>query len=192
MDETLALPSEKAAEIALRTQQIIAYETGVTNTVDPLGGSWFIESLTKSLEDKAHKIFNEIDDLGGVVKCIEMGYFQKKIANSSIDYQRKVESKQRVIVGVNEFSKESEEIDIPILEIRKEVEKEQIERIDSIRKDRDDLIVEQKLKAITKACETKENLIPLIVSAAQSYATLGEIVDSMKEVFGEWNESVTI
>ena len=192
MDETLALPSEKAAEIALRTQQIIAYETGVTNTVDPLGGSWFIENLTKSLEDKAHKIFNEIDDLGGVVKCIEMGYFQKEIANSSIDYQRKVESKQRVIVGVNEFSKDNEEIDIPILEIRKEVEKEQIKRIDSIREGRDCLIVEQKLKAISKACETKENLIPLIVSAAQSYATLGEIVDSMKEVFGEWNENVAI
>ena len=192
MDETLALPSEKAAEIALRTQQVIAYETGVTNIVDPLGGSWFIESLTKSLEDKAHKIFNEIDDLGGVVKCIEMGYFQKEIANSSIEYQRKVESKQRIIVGVNEFSKDSEEIDIPILEIRKEVEKEQIERINNIRKDRNNLIVAEKLKTITKACTTKDNLIPLIVDAAQSYATLGEIVDSMKEVFGEWNENVTI
>ena len=192
MDETLALPSEKAAEIALRTQQVIAYETGVANTVDPLGGSWLIESLTKSLENQARNIFKKIDDLGGVVKCIELGYFQKEIANSSIDYQRKVESKQRIIVGVNEFSKDNEEIDIPILEIRREVEKEQVERIDSIRKDRDSLIVSQKLKAITEACNTDGNLIPLIIDAAESYATLGEIVDAMKEVFGEWNESVTI
>lgn len=133
MDETLALPSEKAAEIALRTQQIIAYETGVANTVDPLGGSWFIESLTSSLESKAYDIFNKIDDLGGVVRCIEMGYFQKEIANSSIQYQKKVDSKDRIIVGVNEFVKENENIDIPILKIRKEVEKEQIERIESIK-----------------------------------------------------------
>ena len=192
MDETLALPSEKAAEIALRTQQIIAYETGVANVVDPLGGSWFIEELTNSLESKAYDTFKKIDDLGGVIKCIEMGYFQKEIANSSIDYQKKVESKSRLIVGVNEFAKEDEEIDIPILEIRKEVEKEQIQRLNDVRKNRDDLIVKEKLNSITKACSTTDNLIPLIIEAAQSYATLGEIVDSMKLVFGEWNESVTI
>jgi len=192
MDETLALPSEKAAEIALRTQQIIAYETGVANVVDPLGGSWFIEELTNSLEDKAYDIFKKIDDLGGVVKCIEMGYFQREIANSSIDYQKKVESKDRLIVGVNEFVKEGEEVDIPILEIRKEVEEEQIQRVNNLKKERDEIIVKEKLESITKACSTDDNLIPLIVDAAQSYATLGEIVDSMKTVFGEWNESVTI
>ena len=192
MDETLALPSEKAAEIALRTQQIIAYETGVTNVVDPLGGSWFLEDLTNSLEEKAYQIFNEIDDLGGVVECIEMGYFQKKIANSSIDYQRKVESRDRFIVGVNEFVKENEEIDIPILKIRKEVEDEQIQKIENIKEARDNDIVEEKLKAITLACTSKDNLIPLIIEASQAYATLGEIVSAMKEVFGEWNENTTI
>ena len=192
MDETLALPSEKAAEIALRTQQIIAYETGVTNVVDPLGGSWFLEDLTNSLEEKAYQIFNEIDDLGGVVECIEMGYFQKKIANSSIDYQKKVESRDRFIVGVNEFVKENEEIDIPILKIRKEVEDEQIQKIENIKEARDNDIVEEKLKAITLACTSKDNLIPLIIEASQAYATLGEIVSAMKEVFGEWNENTTI
>ena len=192
MDETLALPSEKAAEIALRTQQVIAYETGVTNIVDPLGGSWFLEALTNKMEESAYNIFNEIDKLDGVIECIERGYFQKKIANSSIEYQRKVESKQRIVVGVNEFQKKNEDIDIPILKIRKEVEKEQIDRIQEIRKNRNNKEVQTKLSNITNACHSNENLIPLIIEATQSHATLGEIVDSMKEVFGEWNESVNI
>ena len=119
-------------------------------------------------------------------------YFQREIANSSIDYQKKVESKDRLIVGVNEFVKEGEEVDIPILEIRKEVEEEQIQRVNNLKKERDEIIVKEKLEFITKACSTDDNLIPLIVEAAQSYATLGEIVDSMKLVFGEWNENVTI
>ena len=192
MDETLALPSEKAAEIALRTQQVIAYETGVANVVDPLGGSWFIEELTNSMEASVYDIFEEIDNMDGVVECIEKGYFQKRIAKSSIEYQRKVESKQRIIVGVNEFEKENEKIDIPILEIRKEVEIEQIKRIKKIRAERDNISVKKKLNKITEACKTNENLIPLIIDAAQSDATLGEIVDSMKKVFGEWNETATI
>ena len=192
MDETLALPSQKAAEVALRTQQIIAYETGVPNVVDPLGGSWFVEQLTNSMENSARQIFEEIDNMDGVIECIESGYFQKKIANSSIDYQRKVDSKQRIIVGVNKFEKEDEEIDIPILKIRKEVEIEQIERIKKVRIERDNGKLENKLNKITEACKTDENLIPLIVDATQSHATLGEIVDSMKKVFGEWNETVSI
>jgi methylmalonyl-CoA mutase N-terminal domain/subunit len=192
MDETLALPSEKAAEIALRTQQVIAYETGVANVVDPLGGSWFLEELTNKMEKSTYDIFNEIDKLDGVIECIERGYFQKKIANSSIEYQRQVESKQRIVVGVNEFQKENENIDIPILKIRKEVEKEQIDRIQEIRKNRSSKNVQAKLNNITNACRSNENLIPLIIEATESHATLGEIVDSMKEVFGEWNESVNI
>ena len=192
MDETLALPSQKAAEVALRTQQIIAYETGVPNVVDPLGGSWFVEQLTNSMENSARQIFEEIDNMDGVIECIESGYFQKRIANSSIDYQRKVDSKQRIIVGVNKFEKEDEEIDIPILKIRKEVEIEQIERIKKVRIERDNGKLENKLNKITEACKTDENLIPLIVDATQSHATLGEIVDSMKKVFGEWNETVSI
>ena len=192
MDETLALPSEKAAEIALRTQQIIAYETGVSNVVDPLGGSWFVEELTNSMENAAYDIFEEIDRMGGVIECIENGYFQKRIANSSIDYQRKVESKQRIIVGVNEFEKENEEIDIPILKIRKEVEVEQTNRINAVRQERDNVLLSQKLDKITEACKSSENLIPLIIDAAQKGGTLGEIVDSMKKVFGEWSETATI
>ncbi|MBJ48365.1 MAG: methylmalonyl-CoA mutase [Candidatus Marinimicrobia bacterium] len=192
MDETLALPSEKAAEIALRTQQILAFETGVANVVDPLGGSWYIEKLTNQIESAAYEIFDEIDNLGGVIECIESGYFQNRIANSSIDYQKKVDSKQRIIVGVNEFKKDDEKIDIPILKIRKEVEKEQINRLESLKNKRDDKVLEEKLNLITNACTTKENLIPLIIDAARNFASLGEIVEAMKKEFGEWTENVNI
>ena len=192
MDETLALPSEKAAEIALRTQQIIAFESGVVNSVDPLGGSWFVEKLTDEIEGKAYKYFSEIDDLGGVVEGIESGYFQKAIADSSSEYQKKVESKQRIIVGVNEFYKKEEKIDIPILKIRKEVESEQIDGIQKVRAKRNSKFVNEKLKSITRACSGSTNLIPLIIDAAKNNATLGEIVDAMKEVYGEWNENSII
>ena len=192
MDETLALPSEKAAEIALRTQQILAFETGVANVVDPLGGSWYIEKLTNQIESAAYEIFDEIDNLGGVIECIESGYFQNRIANSSIDYQKKVDSKQRIIVGVNEFKKDDEKIDIPILKIRQEVEKEQINRLESLKNKRDDKVLEKKLNLITNACTTKENLIPLIIDAARNFASLGEIVEAMKKEFGEWTENVNI
>ena len=192
MDETLALPSEKAAEIALRTQQILAFETGVANVVDPLGGSWYIEKLTNQIESVAYEIFDEIDNLGGVIDCIESGYFQNRIANSSIDYQKKVDSKQRIIVGVNEFKKDDEKIDIPILKIRQEVEKEQINRLESLKNKRDDKVLEEKLNLITNACSTKENLIPLIIDAARNFASLGEIVEAMKKEFGEWTENVNI
>ena len=193
MDETLALPSEKAAEIALRTQQIIAFESGVVNSVDPLGGAWFLEDLTDKLEKKAYKYFDKIDILGGVIEGIELGYFQKEIADSSIEYQRKVESKDRIIVGVNEFYKKNEEIDIPILKIREEVGSEQMDNIKKVRKNRNNGIVVQKLKKITDAASNENiNLIPLIIDAAKSDATLGEIVDSMKKVYGEWSESVAL
>ena len=127
-----------------------------------------------------------------LLNVLKWDTFKKKIANSSIDYQRKVESRDRFIVGVNEFVKENEEIDIPILKIRKEVEDEQIQKIENIKESRDNDTVEEKLKAITLACTSKDNLIPLIIEASQAYATLGEIVSAMKEVFGEWNENTTI
>ena len=190
MDETLALPSEKAAEIALRTQQLIAYETGVTNVVDPLGGSWYIENLTDSIESDAKNYFNEIDKNGGVIESIETGYLQKEISDASSDYQKKVDSKDRIIVGMTEFIKENEEIEIPILEIRKEVEDEQNHRLSKIKKHRNQDLVNQTLEKIENCCKTNENLMPIIVEAVESYATLGEIVDSMKEVFGEWKEKV--
>ncbi len=192
MDETLALPSQHAAEIALRTQQLIAFETGVTNVVDPLGGSWYVEELTDKMEKEAYNYFSKIDELGGVIPAIEMGYFQREIAESASDYQRRVDSKRRIVVGVNEFSKENEEIEIPILEIRKEVENEQIDRLVLLRKKRNGDVVNIKLKAISDASQTKVNLLPLIIDAAQSHATLGEIVDSMKVVFGEWQETAVV
>ncbi|HIG50740.1 MAG TPA: methylmalonyl-CoA mutase [Candidatus Marinimicrobia bacterium] len=192
MDETLALPSQHAAEIALRTQQLIAFETGVTNVVDPLGGSWYVEELTDQMEKEAYNYFSKIDDLGGVIPAIEMGYFQREIAEAASDYQRRVDSKRRIVVGVNEFSKNNEEIEIPILEIRKEVEREQIEGLKSLREKRNEETVDAKLKSITDACRTKDNLIPLIIDAGQSHATLGELVTSMKVVFGEWQETAVV
>ena len=192
MDETLALPSEKAAEIALRTQQLIAFETGATNVVDPLGGSWYVESLTDQMESAAEKYFEKIDELGGVIPAIEMGYFQREIAEASSEYQNKVESKQRIIVGVNDFVKEDEKIEIPILEIRKEVEEEQISLLSALKATRDKAVVTQSLDAITKAAKNNDNLMPLIINAAKSYASMGEIVDAMKVVFGEWEENVVL
>ena len=192
MDETLALPSEKAAEIALRTQQLIAFETGAANVVDPLGGSWYVESLTDQMEAAAEKYFDKIDDLGGVIQAIEMGYFQREIAEASSEYQNKVESKQRVIVGVNDFIKENEEIEIPLLEIRKEVEAEQVSILKSLKDSRDNNAVKQSLNAITQAAKNSDNLMPLIIAAAKSYASMGEIVDAMKIVFGEWEENVVL
>ncbi len=188
MDETLALPSEKAAEIALRTQQLIAYETGVTNVIDPLGGSWYLEELTDSIEKDANKYFKEIDNLGGVIECIETGYLQKEISDASSDYQNKVENKERIIVGMTDFIKEDEEIEIPILEIRKEVEDEQNNRLLKLKKDRDNKLVNNQLIKIQECCKNGDNLVPPIIEAVESYATLGEIVDAMKDVFGEWTE----
>ena len=192
MDETLALPSQKAAEIALRTQQLIAFESGTANVVDPLGGSWYIESLTDKMEIETLKYFDKIEELGGVIPAIEIGYFQREIAEAAADYQRRVDSKRRIVVGVNDFIKDDEEIEIPILEIRKDVEDEQIKSLAILRNSRKNNNVDEKLTAITCASRNSENLIPLIVEAAQSYATLGEIVDSMKVVFGEWQEAAVI
>ena len=188
MDETLALPSEKAAEIALRTQQLIAYETGVTNVIDPLGGSWYLEELTDSIEEDAKKYFKEIEKLGGVIECIETGYLQKEISESSSDYQSKIENKERIIVGMTDFIKEDEEIEIPILEIRKEVENEQNDRLIKLKQDRNNELVNQKLIKIQESCKNGDNLVPVIIDAVESYATLGEIVDAMKDIFGEWTE----
>ena len=190
MDETLALPSEKAAEIALRTQQLIAYETGVTNVIDPLGGSWYVEELTDSIELDAQKYFDEISKNGGVIECIESGYLQKEISDASSDYQKKIDSKDRIVVGMTEFIKENEEIEIPILEIRKEVEDEQNQRLNKVRAHRNQDLVKESLQKIQECCKADVNVMPAIIEAVESYATLGEIVDCMKEVFGEWKEKV--
>jgi len=189
MDETLALPSEKAAEIALRTQQLIAFETGVANVVDPLGGSWFIEDLTNKIEEKAEDYFHQIDELGGVISAIEKGYFQREIAKAASDYQEKIDKKERIVVGVNTFVNQNEAIDIPILEIGAEAEQKQTKALQTLKENRDSGAVQSSLDKIQKACVGTENLVPLIVEAAKADATLGEIVDAMKKEFGEWQET---
>lgn len=189
MDETLALPSEKAAEIALRTQQLIAFETGVPNVVDPLGGSWFVEELTDKMEDLAEKYFAQIDEFGGVIPAIEAGFFQREIARAASEYQRKIDENRRIVVGVNEFVKEDEMIEIPILEIGHRAEQAQIAAIEQLKKERNNESVKQVLADLSRACESGDNIIPLIIEAAKQYATLGEIVQAMKDVFGEWQET---
>ena len=189
MDETLALPSEKAAEIALRTQQLIAYETVVANVADPLGGSWMIESLTDQLEQEAEKYFEEIEHLGGVIQAIEKGYFQREIARSAKSYQKRVDEKQVFIVGVNQFDKDDKNIDIPILEIGPEVEQIQVKAINELKNTRNETAVQQALYKIRETCANGGNIMPPIIEAAKVYVTLGEIVTAMKAEYGEWQEA---
>lgn len=188
MDETLALPSEKAVKIALRTQQLIAYETGVINTVDPLGGSYFVEALTDQMEKEANEIFKQIDALGGVIPAIEAGYFQKEIADAAYRYQKEVERKEKIIVGVNEFIEPNEKIDIPILTIPPEVEIQQKKRLADLKQSRSQFAVEKSLKEIRQAAVDGKNLMPVLIRAAQNYVTLGEMVGELKEVFGTYEE----
>jgi len=188
MDETLALPSEKAAKIALRTQQLIAYETGVINTVDPLGGSYFLESLTVQMEKEANEIFKQIDVYGGVIPAIEAGYFQKEIADAAYRYQREVEKKEKFIVGVNEFIEDDEQIEIPLLTIPPDAEIEQKQRLADIRQSRNQLAVDESLAEIKDAATNGKNLMPVFIKAAHNYVSLGEMVGELKEVFGIYEE----
>jgi len=189
MDETLALPGEKAVKIALRTQQLIAYETGVINTVDPLGGSYFVESLTDRMEKEANEIFDKIDSLGGVIPAIEAGYFQKEISDAAYKYQVEVERKEKFIIGVNEFVEENEKIDIPILSVSPEVEKLQKQRLADIKQSRNYDAVKQSLTEIKNAALNDNNLMPVLVKAAHNYVTLGEMVGELKQVFGIYEET---
>ena len=190
MDETLALPSEKAVKIALRTQQIIAYETGVINSVDPLGGSYYVEALTDKMEREANKIFDQIDAIGGVIPAIESGYFQKEIADAAYRYQREVESKEKYIVGVNEFIEENEKIEIPILTISPDVEIAQRKRLAALKQSRSQQDVDESLAEILAASENGNNLMPIFVKAAHNKVTLGEMVGELKKVFGTYEEVV--
>jgi len=190
MDETLALPTEKAVRIALRTQQILAYESGVTNTIDPLAGSYFVEALTDELEREALEIFAEIDAMGGVVPGIERGWFQKAIADSAMRQQREVETGQRIVVGVNDFTEGSGKIEIDTLRIDASVERKQRQRMADLRARRDDGEVRRTLGALTEACRGRENLVPRILECARAYCTLYEIRHAMEEVFGPYKEPV--
>ncbi|MBK7378288.1 MAG: methylmalonyl-CoA mutase family protein [Ignavibacteriales bacterium] len=188
MDETLALPSEKAVKIALRTQQLIAYETGVINTVDPLGGSYYVEALTDKMVKGANEIFEQIDSLGGVIPAIETGYFQKEIADAAYRYQKEVERKEKYIVGVNEFIETNEKVDIPILTISPEVQKRQIQRLSELKQSRNQQMVIDCLNEINQAAIDGKNLMPVFVKAAHNYVTLGEMVSELKTVFGTYEE----
>lgn len=190
MDETLALPSEKAVTIALRTQQIIAYETGVTNTVDPLGGSYFIEKLTSEMEEKAEEYFRRIDELGGVIPAIEQGFFQREIADAAYRYQQELDRKEKIIVGVNEFVHENEEVEIPLLYIPPEVEKKQRERLADLRQSRNQEAVDRSLKELQRAAHDGRNIMLPIIEAARNYVTIGEMCNTLAEVFGVYEEPV--
>jgi len=185
MDEALALPSEKAVTIALRTQQIIAHESGVANTMDPLGGSYFIEYLTNNTEKAVYEYFAKIDSLGGVLPAMEAGFFHREIADSAYRYQKEIDSKQRIIVGVNEFSS-NEPLSIPILEMDKEGEKRQLERLSRLRRERDNEPLSSRLEALRQAARGNENLMPFILEAVSAYATLGEVCGVLRKVFGEY------
>ena len=188
MDETLALPSAKAAEIALRTQQIVAYESGVADTIDPLAGSYFVEALTDRLEKEAESYFERIDQLGGVIPAIEEGYLQREIARSAYEFQKKLESKKRIMVGVNDFINEDEESSIPLLEIMTETENEQNESLNRMKEGRDETRVTNAISSLNKAATAEENIMPHVLEAARSYATLGEIIDCLKEAMGVYIE----
>ncbi|OYT49700.1 methylmalonyl-CoA mutase [Thermoplasmatales archaeon ex4484_36] len=189
LDEALALPSEKAVRIALRTQQIIAYESGVTDTVDPLGGSYYVEWLTERMEEEAQRYFDRIEELGGVIPAIEKGFFQREIAESAYRYQQEVERGERVIVGVNRYVMD-EEIDIPILRVDEEGERRQIERLRRLKERRDSSKVRESLSRLKRAAEGDENLMPYILDCVKSYATLGETTDVLREVFGVYKEPI--
>jgi methylmalonyl-CoA mutase N-terminal domain/subunit len=189
MDETLALPSEKAVKIALRTQQVLAYETGVINTVDPLGGSYFVESLTDKMEEGANRIFDEIESLGGVIPAIEAGYFQREIADAAYRYQLELEKKEKFVVGVNEFVEEDEKIDIPILQVSPEVEKKQKEKLAALKSRRNNEAVEESLRKLKYAAENNQNLMPILIEAAENYCTLGEMINTLKVPFGVYEET---
>jgi methylmalonyl-CoA mutase N-terminal domain/subunit len=187
MDEALALPSANAARIALRTQQIIAHESGVTNTIDPLGGSYFVEWMTDYMEDETYKYFDRIESLGGVIPAINKGFFQREIADASYRYQKEIEDKQRTIVGVNEYATE-EPMKIELLEMDPEGYKRQTERLERIRKERDKKKHEEAMDRLMKVAEGDENLMPAIMQAVHADATLGEVTGVFREVFGEYKD----
>jgi methylmalonyl-CoA mutase N-terminal domain/subunit len=189
MDEVLALPSEKSVEIALRTQQVLAYETNVTNVIDPLGGSYFIEALTDEMERQAEDYFRQIEEYGGVVEAIEAGFFQHEIADASYRYQRSLETKERIIVGVNAFQKDEAHDDIELLKIPPEIERGQARSVQDVRASRDGARVEAALAALKRACSDERiNVMPPLIEAVNALATEGEIVESMVEVFGRYTE----
>ena len=187
-DEALALPTEDAVRLALRTQQVIAHESGVTNTVDPLGGSYFVETLTDEMERAAYEYFSRIDELGGMVEAIKQSFPQREIADAAYRYQEEVDSKQRIVVGVNEYQTDDEQT--PILRIDAALERKQIDRLAATRARRDSAEVERTLTALKEAATSpSNNLMPSFIEAARARASEGEMIGALQEVFGTYTET---
>lgn len=191
-DEALCLPSEEAVRVALRTQQIIAQESGATNTVDPLAGSYYVEALTNEMEQKAMEYIQKIDDLGGAIPAIEGGFFQKEIADSAYKYQQETDEKRRTIVGVNDYTIEEKECPIELLRVDPTVEKKQVDSLQQLKRQRDNKKVKEVLEKLHYAAEKDANLMPAIIDAVKVYATLGEISDTLRTVYGEYKELIVI
>jgi methylmalonyl-CoA mutase N-terminal domain/subunit len=190
-DEALALPTEISALLALRTQQILACESGITNTVDPLAGSYAIETLTSQVEQGAEEYLRKIDTMGGVLRAIETGYIQREIQQAAYEYQKAVEAGERVVVGVNRYAAEAVPSS-PLLRIDPEIERAQVERLRKLRARRDAARVAAALKEVEATARSESNLMPAILAAVKAYATVGEISDALRNVFGEYQESVVI
>jgi methylmalonyl-CoA mutase N-terminal domain/subunit len=190
-DEALALPTEQAARIALRTQQIVAYESGVPHTVDPVAGSYYIENLTNEIETRANAYLQKIEALGGMIQALERGYVQQEIQNAAYEYQQQVDRAEAVVVGVNRFSVD-EEKPIPIQRIDESLERKQVERLCALRSRRDAEAWKAALRQVDEAARSGENLMPRILAAVEASATVGEISDTMRKVFGEYKEAVVI
>jgi methylmalonyl-CoA mutase N-terminal domain/subunit len=188
MDETLSLPTEAAATVALRTQQILAHETGVANVVDPLAGSYFVEALTDTMEKEALATIRRIDDMGGIITAVERGYPQKEIADSAYRFQQQVERGERIIVGVNRYAADESEVTIPVLKIDMEIERRQIERVKAVRAKRDAATHAAAVRALRDACMSDQNLVPFVLGAVKAQATLGEISDVFREAYGVYRE----
>ncbi len=192
MDEALALPSEQAVRIALRTQQIIAEESGVANTADPLGGSYFVEALTNRIEVQAYEYFRRIDELGGVIPAIERNFFQRELSNSSYLYEQEINDRERIIVGVNEYTGGNEEMNIPILEMDPQGEDRQVEQLRQLRATRDQTAWAEALRKVRRTADDGANLMPALIDAVLADATLGEITDVLREAFGTYEETPVI
>ncbi len=191
-DEALCLPSEEAVRLALRIQQIIAHESGVPNTIDPVGGSYYVETLTDKMEEEAMDYIEKIDNMGGVYEAIEKGFFQKEIADSAYKYQREIDNNERVLVGVNEYLIDEPECSVELLRIDPEVEEQQIAGLQKLRRERNNTKVKQVLGKLHDGADKDENLMPTIIEAVKAYATLGEITDVLRNVYGEYKELIVV
>ncbi len=191
-DEALALPCEDAVRTALRTQQIIAYESGVADSVDPLGGSYYVEYLTDEMEERAMQYIDRVDAMGGVASAIEKGFFQKEIADSAYKYQKEIERKQRILIGVNDYTVEEDWLPCKLLRVHPKVVEEQTANLQKMKKERDNRKVKESLDKLHDEADRDRNLMPTIIAAVKAYVTLGEITEVLRNVFGEYKELIVV